>query len=125
MMKKILIIDDDEQVQDSLKLQLNSEGYQVVSAESGSDGLSVAETENPELIVLDLSMPDIDGVEVLRQLKGNIVTWDIPVVVFTAREDTKSRQQSALHGVLRFLRKPFSPKRLACEIERLLGDSGA
>ena len=122
-MKKILIIDDDAQVQDTLKLQLHSEDYEVISAACGCDGLAAAKDESPELIVLDLSMPDIDGIEVLRQLKDNIITWDIPVVVFTAREDMQSREQSALHGVLRFLRKPFSPKRVVSEIQRLLGET--
>jgi DNA-binding response OmpR family regulator len=124
-MPKILVIDDDVYTRQALQFRLEKERFQVVMASEGREAVTMAERERPDLIVLDLVMPDIDGVQVLEQLRENVVTWEIPVVVFTARGDAESRADTQRLGALRFLQKPFSLRRLVSEIRRLLGNADA
>lgn len=119
-MARILIIEDDDYTLKALQQRLEREDFEVITAESGHRGLELARDSHPMLIVLDLLMPDIDGLEVLERLRQDTVTWDTPVVILTARQDAKSRERSQQLGALRFFRKPFSPRRLALEIKRLL-----
>ncbi len=119
-MPKILVIDDDAYIRMVLRFRLEKENWQVLTANDGAHGLEVAAQENPDLIVLDLAMPEIDGIQVLDQLHHNQVTWDIPVVVLSARSDPESRESSHRLGASRFLQKPFSPRHLVSEISRLL-----
>ncbi|MEA3406515.1 MAG: response regulator [Chloroflexota bacterium] len=119
-MSKILIIEDDDYTLKALQSRLEKEEFEVITAESGYRGLELARESRPFLIILDLLMPDIDGLEVLERLRQDVVTWDTPVVVLTARQDAESRERSQQLGVLRFFRKPFSPRRLALEVKRLL-----
>jgi len=120
-MPTILVIDDDVYLRMALQVSLEKEDFEVLTAIGGREGLDVAARENPDLIVLDLAMPDLDGTDVLGQLRDDIVTWDIPVVVFTARGDSESRAQSQRLGAMRFMQKPFSLNRLVSEIKRILG----
>jgi len=117
---KILIIEDDDYTLKALQSRLEKEDFEVITAENGCRGLELARESHPLLIILDLLMPDMDGLEVLERLRQDIVTWDTPVVVLTARQDTTSRERSQQLGAQRFFRKPLSPKRLALEIKRLL-----
>ncbi len=119
-MSKILIIEDDNYTLRALQSRLEREDFEVITAESGQRGLELARESHPLLIVLDLVKPDIDGLEVLERLRQDVVTWDTPVVILTARQDAQSRERSQELGALRFFRKPFSPWRLALEIKRLL-----
>ena len=123
-MPKILIIEDDDYVRSALQASLEREDFDVVVASGGSQGIEMARDERPSLIVLDLAMPDLDGLEVLDRLRRDIVTWEAPIMVLTGRTDPESQQQSHLQGVWRFLRKPFSPRQVASEIKRLFSQSG-
>lgn len=119
-MSKILIIEDDTYVRTSLQVRLEKEDFEVFTAENGAKGISVAEHENPNLILLDLVMPDLDGLDVLDYLRSSVVTWDTPVVVLTARGDSESLKRSKQLGASRFLRKPSSPSSVVSEISRVL-----
>lgn len=123
-MSKILIIDDDSYVRTSLQVRLEKEDFQVFTAENGAQGICVAEHENPNLIVLDLVMPDLDGLDVLDYLRSSMVTWDTPVVVLTARGDSESLKRTRQLGASCFLRKPFSPRCVVSEISRVLHGAG-
>lgn len=120
MPRKILIIDDDEPVRSALRSRFEGEGFEVITAENGCQGLGAAKQENPNLIILDLAMPDIDGLAVLDDLRNDIITWDIPVVVLSARADPESQERSRQLGVRRFFQKPLSPRILARAIKDLL-----
>ena len=122
-MLKVLIIDDDPHLRAALELRLVKENFQVTTAQSGVQGLEAAEKENPNLIVLDLAMPDIDGLEVLNRLRKSPVTWDIPVVVLSAISALETREQIRSLRVARFLQKPFSPKDLVAEIIGVLRET--
>jgi DNA-binding response OmpR family regulator len=122
-MAKVLIIDDDSLLQTTLRARLEEASFSVVTAQTGLSGLRAAEDEQPQVIVVDLLMPDLDGIEVIRRLRQNPVTWEIPVVVLTAQGDAESRSQTHALGVRRFLRKPLSPKHLVAEVQRLVQGS--
>lgn len=120
---KILIIDDDELVRMALQFRLEKEHFDVVTADSGVKGIEMAEHESPQLIVLDLEMRDINGIEVLDRLRHNIVTWEIPVMILSASGDPVAREETRRLGIARYLKKPFSPRQLVSEITRVLGSA--
>ena len=125
MVRKVLIIDEDKQTRDTLQLHLENDDFQVVTAEGGIQGIQVAEAENPSVIVLDIEMPDINGLELLDKLRKDMVTWDTPVIICTAEDNAESRATSHRLGISRFLHKPVSPRRIISEINRLLQEIGA
>ena len=85
MAEKILIVDDDRDTLRLVGLLLQRKGYEIIAAERGSQGLEKVFQETPDLILLDVMMPDMDGFEVLRQVRGNAKTSNIPVIMFTAK----------------------------------------
>jgi two-component system alkaline phosphatase synthesis response regulator PhoP len=117
---KILIIDDDELVRMALQSRLEKENFDVVTAGNGPEGLQLAGTEAPQLIILDLEMPELDGVEVLDRLRHDVLTWEIPVMVLSASGDPAKREETQRLGISRFLTKPFSPRELVTEVARVL-----
>ena len=122
-MRKIMVIDDDANIRAVLKLRLERSAYAVQMARDGTEALSMVLPNPPDLIILDLLLPKIDGFEVLRNLKSNRLTADIPVIILTARVNPTSRNRSYALGAARFLAKPFSPRKLVAEIEILLSES--
>jgi DNA-binding response OmpR family regulator len=121
-MPKILIIDDDVQLCTALQVHLEKENHRVLVVDNGAAALQAAEEENPNLILLDLAMPDIDGIKILDQLKHSVIAWDIPIIIVTAQGDLDSRERTLRMGAARYLQKPQSPKDLALEIACLLGN---
>jgi len=86
-MKKILIIDDNHQNRLLIKMILEKNGYIIIEADSGINGIKLAEQEKPDLILLDMMMPEINGWEVMKTLKGNVNTMNIPVIIFSALDE--------------------------------------
>jgi len=122
-MRKIMVVDDDANIRAVLKLRLERSGYTVQIARDGTEALSMVLPNPPDLIILDLLLPKIGGFEVLRNLKSNRLTADIPVIILTARVTPSSRNRSYTLGAAGFLAKPFSPRKLVAEIENLLSES--
>lgn len=89
--KKILIIDDEPDFIKVIRMRLEVNGFRVVSAENGKEGLKKSKSEKPDLILLDLMMPEMDGFEVLEHLKKDKKTFDIPVVILSAKSDDESK----------------------------------
>ncbi len=121
-MPKILIVDDDVQLCTALQVHLEKENHCVLVVDNGAAALQVAEEENPNLILLDLAIPELDGIGVLDQLKRSMYAWDIPIMVLTAQGDLDDRERTLRMGAARYLQKPLSPKDLAFEITGLLGN---
>jgi len=119
---KILVVDDDANIRAVLKLRLERSAYAVQMAKDGAEALRIALLDSPELIILDLILPKMDGFEVLRNLKSNRLTADIPVIILTAKANPACRNRSYTLGAARFLSKPFSPRKLVAEIDNLLGE---
>jgi CheY-like chemotaxis protein len=120
MMKQILVVDDDQLMHRLFQHHLERAGYQMVSALSGREALDIVARQPPALIVMDIMMPDIDGLVALRELKKSDATKSIPVIVITANGHQLARKESETSGAAIFLTKPFSPMQLLNEIRRLV-----
>ncbi len=121
MPKKILIIDDEPHLVEILANRLRSAGYEVISASSGEIGLEQARRENPDLILLDVLMPDLDGYEVLRHLKEAAPTRAIPVMMLTVKKWSEDIQRSMAGGAADYVVKPFQPATLLEKVKKVIG----
>jgi pilus assembly protein CpaE len=117
MAEKILVVDDDIDTLRLVGLMLERQGYQIIAASTGQQALSLARVEKPDLILLDLMMPDIDGFETLRRLRSLPAGQDLPVVVVTAMPDPDIDQRVARAGGNATLRKPVDFDTLAAAID--------
>lgn len=120
MKKKILVIDDDKNLVEMLKIRLESEGFKVVSACDGEEGLEKTLKEKPNLIILDIMLPGISGYEVCQKLKDDNKTWDIPVMMLTAKGDLESRFTGLFTGAIEYMSKPYESRVLLRNIRQLL-----
>jgi CheY-like chemotaxis protein len=120
-MAKILLVEDNEMNRDMLSRRLERRGYEVVVAVDGEDGVARATAEAPDVIVMDLSLPGIDGWEATRRLKAAEGTRQIPVVALTAHAMAGDREKALAAGCDDFDTKPVDLPRLVCKIEELLG----
>jgi CheY-like chemotaxis protein len=121
--QKILIADDEIYMLRLLELTLKKGGFDVLSCRDGQEALALAASELPQLIVLDVMMPGLDGLGALRQLKENPATRDIPVVVLSAKGHALTRVEADLAGAALFLAKPFSPNQLLGEVQKIIGNN--
>jgi DNA-binding response OmpR family regulator len=117
-MKKILIIDDETELVEMLRLRLESNGYKVISAFNGEEGLERVDKEKPDLILLDIMMPGIDGFGALARLKNNDATSSIPVIMLTARSETSSILEAQRSFADDYIVKPFDPQELLSLIKK-------
>lgn len=118
--EKILIVDDEEDILNLVEYNLTSKGYNVVKAMDGPEGLKKAETKSPSLIILDIMLPNMDGTEVLKELKKNNITENIPVIMLTAKGEEFDRVLGLELGADDYLTKPFSPRELMLRVKRIL-----
>ncbi|TGG94084.1 response regulator transcription factor [Natronospirillum operosum] len=116
-MARILIIDDEPQIIRFLSISLTSQGYDIVSAGSGEEGIAQAGLASPDLIILDLGLPDLDGQHVLREIRGFTRT---PVIVLSVRESEQDKVTALDQGANDYVVKPFSVRELLARIRRLL-----
>jgi two-component system cell cycle response regulator DivK len=125
-MPKILLVEDNEMNRDMLSRRLIRKGYEVVLAEDGQQGVDMATTAAPELILMDMDLPVIDGWEATRQIKANVTTQAIPVIALTAHAMVGSQEQALGAGCDDFDTKPVDFVRLLGKIESLLrGGAGS
>ncbi|HNB51973.1 MAG TPA: response regulator [Anaerolineales bacterium] len=120
MAEKILIVDDDRDTLRLVGLLLQRKGYEIIAAERGSQGLEKVFQETPDLILLDVMMPDMDGFEVLRQVRGNAKTSNIPVIMFTAKTQVDDKVAGFEAGADDYLTKPTHPSELTARVKALL-----
>lgn len=122
-MKKILIVDDQPEVRELVDVTLRIGDYTIWQAASGDQALAIAHAEHPDLILLDVMMPNssIDGFEVCRQLKSDPMTQDINIVLLTARGQEADIEMGRKVGADDYFTKPFSPLQLMNKVEELLG----
>lgn len=119
-MKKILIADDRSEVVELVKVALEGENYQILSASDGREALEKIRKMRPDLILLDIIMPKMDGFEVLENLTNNSKTKDIPVIMLTAKGQKVDEQKGRRLGAQDYVVKPFSPSHLLNKIEEML-----
>ena len=120
MAEKILIIDDDVDTLRLVGLMLQRQGYEISAASNGSQGLTKALEERPDLILLDVMMPDMDGYEVTRRLRKNPVTAAIPIMMFTAKTQLDDKVTGFEVGADDYLTKPTHPTELQAHVKALL-----
>jgi DNA-binding response OmpR family regulator len=118
--KRILLVDDDAEIVESLRLALESNGYTVLIARDGNQGLALSERENPDLVILDMMMPKRSGFLVLEKMRR---TRDTPlrVIMITANEGSRHKAYAEMLGVDDYIRKPFPMDRLIESVQRLIG----
>lgn len=119
-MARVLVIDDEPDVRWLIRVSLERAGHEVLVAEDGLRGVAMAMKQHPEIIVLDLMMPVMDGYGVLAELAKDPRTAEVPVLVLSARAIPEEAERATQAGARRFLEKPFDPDDLARELADLL-----
>lgn len=118
--ERLLIIEDEEDIQELIKVNLSGEGYSCLCADSGEEGLNKAVSDLPELILLDLMLPGMDGLDVCRQLKQNSRTQHIPIIMLTAKGEESDIVTGLELGAADYMTKPFSPKVLIARVRAVM-----
>lgn len=124
-MPRLLLVEDNELNRDMLSRRLQRRGYEVVIAVDGQEGLDRASASNPELILLDMDLPVVDGWEVARRLEADVATRDIPVIALTAHAMVGDREKAIAAGCDDYDTKPIEFRRLLEKIERALASAGS
>jgi two-component system phosphate regulon response regulator PhoB len=117
----LLVADDDEDILTLVQLRLSRSGFEVIVARDGLEALRLVQERHPDLAVLDWMMPKASGLEVLRAIRANSETADIPVVLLTARVSEADVQEGLDAGAVDYIAKPFSPQELAARVQSILG----
>ena len=118
--KKILIVEDEKDILQLVKLYLEKEGFKTVSAMTGTEGLAQVKAEKPDLVVLDLMLPELDGLEVCKRLRSNPDTAMLPLIMLTAKAEESDTIIGLELGADDYVTKPFSPKALVARVKALL-----
>ena len=119
-MGKILIVEDEANIRQLVRYNLEKEGFQVMEAADGLQGLRTAQREKPDLVLLDLMLPGMDGLEVCRTLKGAPVTAALPIIMLTAKAEEVDKIIGLELGADDYMTKPFSPRELIARIKAVL-----
>jgi DNA-binding response OmpR family regulator len=118
--EKILVVEDEADLREVLQYNLTREGYRVVTAENGAEGLRRARKEAPDLLLLDLMLPDLDGIEICRRLKKDPLTSSLPVIIVTAKGEEPDVVLGLGVGADDYVTKPFSPRTLLARVKAVL-----
>ena len=117
---RLLVVDDEPDILSILVYQLSKEGFRVSTSVNGQSAIATAAEERPDLVILDLMLPGIDGYEVLKRLRQNEATASIPVILLTARREEEERLRGFEYGADDYVTKPFSPQELVFRVRALL-----
>jgi DNA-binding response OmpR family regulator len=117
---RVLVVDDDPVIQKLLKVNFEMEGYEVLSAADGAEGLDQAKSGNPDIIILDVMMPKMNGLEVLAALKADAETDTIPVILLSAKAQAGDVQAGLDRGANAYVTKPFDPLDLLDRVGTLI-----
>jgi two-component system alkaline phosphatase synthesis response regulator PhoP len=118
--KKILVVEDDKDILQLVKLYLENEGFRTITAANGAEALKLVKAEHPDLLVLDLMLPEIDGLEVCKKLRVAPQTAMLPIIMLTAKSEESDTIVGLELGADDYVGKPFSPKALVARIKALL-----
>ena len=118
--KKILVVEDEKDLVETIKLRLEANNYAVITAYDGQEGLKKARSEKPDLIILDLMLPEINGYKVCRMLKFDQKYKKIPIIMLTARAQDSDKQMGQEVGADAYITKPFEPQVLLAKIQELI-----
>lgn len=122
MTKRVLVVDDDDGVREIVQVSLEAAaGWEVLAADSGRVGIEIAIAQQPDLILLDVMMPEEDGVAIYQKLKDNAATQSIPTILLTAKAQASERKSFLALGIAGLITKPFRARTLAAEIKKIVG----
>jgi two-component system, cell cycle response regulator DivK len=121
MTKRILLVEDNEMNRDMLSRRLERKGFTIVTALDGPEGLALAQSERPDLILMDISIPEIDGWEATKILRADPATRDIPIIALTAHALADDRERATAVGFTAYLAKPIEPRAVVAEVKRWIG----
>jgi len=121
MGKKILVVDDETDILETVKMRLEANGYNVLTATNGNEGYKKAKTESPDLIILDLMLPGLDGFQICRLLKFDENYQHIPIIMLTARSQEEDKMWGEKVGADYYLTKPFKSQELLEKVKEFLG----
>lgn len=116
----ILVADDDEDILALVTAVLERSGHEVVAVADGAEALATVRTRKPDLAVLDITMPQVDGLEVLRRLRADAETAALPVVLLSAQAQEADIERGFVTGASAYIKKPFSPRELVTRVAQLL-----
>jgi two-component system, cell cycle response regulator DivK len=120
MTKRILVVDDHEDNRQILRVLLASAGYVMIEAQNGEAALAAALSERPDLILMDIQLPDLDGYEVTRRIKSNPRSHDVPIIAVTSYALSDDEQKALAAGCIAYVAKPYSPMQLLAKIKKYL-----
>lgn len=121
----IVIVEDEANIVELVKYNLDREGYRTLSANDGRKGLELIKQELPDLVILDLMLPELDGLSVCKQLRADAQTKSIPIIILTAKSEEADRVLGLEMGADDYVTKPFSPRELVARVRAVLRRSGA
>jgi DNA-binding response OmpR family regulator len=119
---RVLAVDDEPHILKLIAFSLRAHGFEVLEASDGLSAISVAEAEHPDLILLDVMMPALDGYEACRRIKANPATADIPIFMLTAKAQAAEQQTGLDAGAMDYICKPFTPKDLVATVEAFFAE---
>jgi two-component system, cell cycle response regulator DivK len=122
-MSRALIIEDDDNNMELISFILEANGYELIKAETGNEGYESALKNKPDFIVLDIQLPDIDGFEVLKKIRTNTETQDIPVIAMTSYAMAGGREKMLAAGCNGYVEKPIDPDQVVSQIKRAIGEA--
>ncbi len=120
MKMKILIVEDNPDMVDMIQMTLDHRGYDSITAKNGKEAVDMAASQLPDLILMDIMLPNMDGLEAARLIRQNPKTHSIPILAVTAKAFPEDREECLQYGCNDYLAKPFTPKELVSRIEKLL-----
>jgi two-component system cell cycle response regulator DivK len=120
MTKRILVVDDHEDNRQILRVLLASAGYVMIEAQNGEAALAAALSERPDLILMDIQLPDLDGYEVTRRIKSNPRSHDVPIIAVTSYALSDDERKALAAGCIAYVAKPYSPMQLLAKIKKYL-----
>jgi two-component system, cell cycle response regulator DivK len=123
-MPRILVVEDNEENRDALSRRLQRRGFEVLFAADGKAGVEMAKTEKPDLVLMDMNMPELDGWEATRQIKADPAAQNIPVIALTAHAMTGDRERALEAGCTDYHTKPVEFPKLLAQIEAILQTKG-
>ena len=121
MTKKIMTVDDSASIRKMVNLTLSRSGYDVCEAVDGKDALEMMKKETVHMVITDLIMPEMDGIELIRHIKINPSYKSIPIIMLTTESEIKKKQEGIAAGVAAWIVKPFQPDKLLSAVKKVLG----
>ncbi len=122
-MKTVLVVEDNEDNMELITFILEKNGYNVIKAETGQQGLDMALEERPDFIILDIQLPDMDGLEVLQKIRSSKIDGSIPVIAMTSYAMVGDREKVMASGCNGYIEKPIDPEKVVSQIRKIIGEN--